>query len=55
MCDQKTTTHINVRHVHLKSDGRMLMDEGTATVRKITTGIWRGVPLMHKSPYLIYK
>ena len=34
---------------------RMLMDEGTATVRKITTGIWTGVPLMHKSPCLIYK
>ena len=33
----------------------VLMDEGTATVRKMTTGIWTGVPLMHKLPYLIYK
>jgi hypothetical protein len=33
----------------------MLMDEGTASIRKITTGVWTGVPLMHMLPYLIYK
>lgn len=54
MCDQKTATH-KYEACTFGICWRMLMDEGTATVRNKSTGIRTGVPLMHKLPYLIYK